>query len=138
MDEAPGLDVLFRELASQLATIGVRLDRVREGAPSDFVLVDRVARYAEPRWFLNQFNCALRSGLCDADADFLVGQAMAEIDPVARATAFAEAESALTLTNVYIPFGSPLRFSLVRGDVDGFASNAWAFHPLPPLAVIPR
>ena len=63
---------------------------------------------------------------------------MAEIDPVARATLLAEAESALTLSNVYIPFGSPLRFSLVRGDVDNFAANAWAFHPLPALAVIPR
>jgi hypothetical protein len=58
---------------------------VREGAPSDLVLVDRVARYAEPRWFLNQFNCSIGSGPCDADADFLVGQAMAEVDPVARA-----------------------------------------------------
>lgn len=138
MAEAPGLDVLFRELAAQLATIGIRLERVPEDARSDFALVDRVARYAEPRWFLNQFNCSLRNGLCDADADLLVKQAMAEIDPVARGTAMAEAESALTLANVYIPFGSPLRFSLVRGDVDGFASNAWAFHPLPPLAIIPR
>lgn len=138
MAEAPGLDMLFRELAAQLATIGVRLERVPEDQPADFALVDRVARYAEPRWFLNQFHCSLRNGLCDADADFLVQQAMAEIDPVARATAMAEAESALTLANVYIPFGSPLRFSLVRGDVDGFAANAWAFHPLPPLAVIPR
>ena len=76
--------------------------------------------------------------MCDADADYLVQQAMDEVDPVARATLFAEAEAALTLTNVYIPFGSPLRFSLVRGGVDGFAANAWAFHPLPPLATIPR
>jgi ABC-type transport system substrate-binding protein len=136
--QAPGLDMLFRELSAQLGTIGVRLVRVDEGAPADLVLVDRVARYAEPRWFLNQFHCSLGNGLCDTDADFLVQQAMAEIDPVARATSIAEAESALTLANVYIPFGSPLRFSLVRGDVDGFASNAWAFHPLPPLAVIPR
>jgi oligopeptide transport system substrate-binding protein len=136
--QAPGLDLLFRELARQLATIGVRLERVREGRPSDLVLVDRVARYAEPRWFLNQFNCSLHNGLCDADADFLVEQAMAEIDPVARATLLAEAEAALTLANVYLPFGSPLRFSLVRSDVDGFAGNPWAFHPLPPLAVIPR
>jgi oligopeptide transport system substrate-binding protein len=135
---APGLDLLFRELAAQLATVGVKLDRVRESAPADLVLVDRVARYAEPRWFLNQFNCTLKNGLCDADADYLVEQAMAEVDPVARATLFAEAEAALTLTNVYIPFGSPLRFSLVRAGVDGFAGNAWAFHPLPPLATIPR
>jgi ABC-type transport system substrate-binding protein len=138
MAQAPGLDVLFRELVGQLATIGVKLERVPEGQPADLVLVDRVARYAEPRWFLNQFHCSLHTGLCDTDADFLVQQAMAEIDPVARAASMAEAESALTLSNVYIPFGSPLRFSLVRGDVDGFAANPWAFHPLPPLAVIPR
>ena len=138
MGEGPGLDLLFRELASQLAGIGVRLERVRDGARSDFTLVDRVARYAEPRWFLNQFNCSLGGGLCDSDADFLVGQAMDEIDPIARATLLAEAEAALTLSNVYIPFGSPLRFSLVRSGVDAFAANAWAFHPLPPLAEIPR
>jgi len=136
--EGPGLDLLFRELAAQLATIGVRLERVREGVPADLVLVDRIARYAEPRWFLNQFNCSLRAGMCDSDADFLARQAMAEIDPVARATLTAEAEAALTLANVYIPFGSPLRFSLVRGDVGAFAANPWAFHPLPPLAVVPR
>jgi len=138
MGEGPGLDLLFRELAAQLAAIGVRLERVREGAASDLVLVDRVARYAEPRWFLNQFHCSLRSGLCDSDADYLVEQAMAEIDPVARGTLLAEAEAAMTMANVYIPFGSPLRFSLVRSDVDTFAGNAWAFHPLPALAVIPR
>jgi ABC-type transport system substrate-binding protein len=138
IDDGPGLDLLFRELAAQLAEVGVRLERVREGAPSDLALVDRVARYAEPRWFLNQFHCSLRAGLCDSDADFLVEQAMAEFDPVARATLIAEAEAALTLSNVYIPFGSPLRFSLVRSDVDGFVGNAWAFHPLPPLAIIPR
>lgn len=138
MGEGPGLDILFRELAAQLATIGVRLDRVREGTPSDFALVDRVARYAEPRWFLNQFNCSLRSGLCDSAADFLVEQAMAEIDPIARATLLAEAEATLTLSNIYVPFGSPLRFSLVRSGVDAFTANAWAFHPLPALAVIPR
>jgi oligopeptide transport system substrate-binding protein len=102
------------------------------------VLVDRVARYAEPRWFLNQFNCSLRSGLCSSEADATVREAIAQSDPEAKATLLAQAEAELTLANVFIPFGSPLRFSLVRGGVDGFAGNAWAFHPLPPLAVIPR
>jgi len=138
LERAPGLDLLFRELARQLATIGVRLERVSAGAVPDLVLVDRVARYAEARWFLNQFNCSLRHGLCSADADVLVADAVETADPVARARLLAEAEAALSQANVYIPFGSPLRFSLVRGGVEGFAANAWAFHPLPPLAVIPR
>jgi ABC-type transport system substrate-binding protein len=138
MGEGPGYDLLFRELAAQWGAIGVRLERVSEARRADLVLVDRVARYADPRWFLNQFNCSLGYGLCDADADELVEQAMDEFDPLARATLLAEAESTLALANVYIPFGSPLRFSLVRGDVEGFVANPWAFHPLPPLARIPR
>jgi ABC-type transport system substrate-binding protein len=135
---APGLDILFRELAVQLAMVGVTLERVPEDRPADLALVDRVARYAEPRWFLNQFNCSLRQGICSSEADALVRESIVQTDPAAKATLLAQAEAELTLANVYIPFGSPLRFSLVRGDVDGFAGNAWAFHPLPPLAVIPR
>jgi ABC-type oligopeptide transport system substrate-binding subunit len=130
--------MLFRELAAQLATIGVTLEHAAEGRPADLALVDRVARYAEPRWFLNQFNCGLRNGMCSSEADALVRESVLQPDPAVKATLLAQAEAELTLANVYIPFGSPLRFSLVRGDVEGFAANAWAFHPLPPLAVIPR
>src|SRR5688500_846070 len=71
MASGPGLDILFRELATQLATIGVRLERVPESRPADLELIDRVARYAEPRWFLNQFNCGLRNGLCSSETDAL-------------------------------------------------------------------
>ena len=138
LGEGPGLDLLFRELARQLATIGVRIERVGEGAAADLVLVDRVARYAAPRWFLNQFHCSLGYGLCSSEADALVRESIVQIDPGPKATLLAQAEAELTVANVYIPFGSPLRFSLVRGDVDGFVGNTWAFHPLPPLAVIPR
>jgi ABC-type transport system substrate-binding protein len=138
LGRGPGLDMLANELATQLGTIGVRLIRVPAGQTADLVLVDRVARYAEPRWFLNQFNCGLRNGMCSSEADALVADADTQLDPPARAARYAEAESELLEANVYIPFGSPLRFSLVRGNVEGFAANAWAFHPLPPLAVIPR
>jgi len=138
IDRSPGLDQLFRQLATQLATVGVVLERAPAGAAADLVLVDRIARYAEPRWFLNQFHCSLRRGLCDPDVDFLVEQANSMPDAGARATLLAEAEAELTLANLYIPFGQPLRWSLVRSGVDGFAANPWAFHPLPPLAEIAR
>lgn len=135
---SPGHDQLFALLAAQWAGIGVTLVRAAPGAPADLALVDRVARYAEPRWFLNQFHCSLRRGLCDEDADFLLAQANRAADPAARATLLAEVEAQLMLKNIYIPFGQPLRWSLVRGRVDGFAANQWAFHPLPPLAQIAR
>ena len=76
--------------------------------------------------------------MCDSGTDAMVREADEMVDPESRGVRLAEAEAQLTLANVYIPFGSPLRFSLVRGTVDGFAPNQWAFHPLPPLAVIPR
>ena len=129
---------MFRELAAQLASVGITLERVPEDRAADLVLVDRVARYSDPSWFLNQFNCSLRNGMCSSDADALVREATVQTDPAAKATLLAQAEAELTLANVFIPFGSPLRFSLVRGDVEGFAPNAWAFHPLPALSVIPR
>lgn len=138
LDRAPGLDTLFAELARQFAAIGVRLERVAPGTAADLVLIDRVARYADPRWFLNQFNCRLRSGLCDAEADALVSEAIAQPDRAIGERLLAEAETRLAVANLYIPIGSPLRFSLVRSNVGGFVPNTWAFHPLPALAVIPR
>ena len=136
--DAPGEQLLLRELARQLATVGITLVQARSTAGADLALVDKVARYPSPRWFLNQFNCILEDGLCSTAADRLASSALDERDSTTRATLMGEAEAALTQANVYIPFGSPLRWSLVRGEVDGFAPNLWAFHPLPDMAVIPR
>lgn len=138
LGDEPGHDLLLRELAGQLARIGIVLERVGDGAEPDLLLVDRVARYASPSWFLNQFNCSLRRGLCSEEADLLVTQAVSAAEAPVREAYLAEAEAQLTLANVYIPFGSPVRWSLVRGNVSGFAANPWAFHPLPPLATLPR
>ncbi|MXO70892.1 ABC transporter substrate-binding protein [Alteraurantiacibacter buctensis] len=136
--DAPGEQLLLRELARQFATVGITLVQARSSEGADMVLVDRVARYASPRWFLNQFNCILDDGLCSLEADRLASRALDERDSALRARLMGEAEAALTRANVYIPFGPPLRWSLVRGEVDGFAPNLWAFHPLPDMAVIPR
>lgn len=138
LDRSPGTDLLFGELVRQLGLVGIELERVPESAVSDLVLVDRVARYAAPRWFLTQFHCSLNRGLCEADVDFLVDQAVGEPDSARRAALFTEAETRLTLSNVFIPFGAPLRWSLVRSNVDGFAANPWAIHPLSAMAIIPR
>ncbi len=136
LGEGPGIALLFEQMASQLAQIGIRLSRTDTAAGADLVLVDRIARYAEPRWFLNQFNCTLRRGLCDEDVDFLVELSVAERDLATRATLLAEAEAELVSSNLYIPLGTPLRWSLIRGNVIGFAPNLWAFHPLPPMGEV--
>jgi oligopeptide transport system substrate-binding protein len=135
--QEPGNVGLFNELARQWGEIGVTLRRVEEGE-GDLVLVDSVARYAEPRWFLNQFHCSLRRGACVAEADQEVRAAISETDSEARAGSIARAEAMLTAANIYIPLAMPLRWSLVRGDVAGYFPNAWAWHPLPDMATIPR
>lgn len=138
ISDAPGNNLLMNELARQLATVGVAVVRAESEDAADLMLIDRVARYAAPIWFLNQFNCVLGRGLCSEEADVIAAQLLDTSDPVARARVLADAEARLTTANIYIPFGSPIRWSLVRGNVDGFAGNRWGFHPLPELAVIPR
>jgi ABC-type transport system substrate-binding protein len=138
MGGEPGLAILFNALAGQLGQIGVTLERVEPGKAADLALVDRIARYPAPRWFLNQFNCTLRRGLCSSEADAELRQSLAATDTQAQTDALARAEAMLSAANVYIPLAAPLRWSLVRGNVDGYAANPWAFHPLPEMATIPR
>lgn len=138
LEEGPGWDLLLQNLASQLAGIGIAVERAESVEDADLLVVDRIARFPSPRWFLNQFNCTLRRGLCSEETDALVAEALAEKDSALRATLMAQAEAEFTLENVYIPIASPLRWSLLRGSVDGFEPNVHAFHPLPPLAQIPR
>jgi len=134
----PGSDLLFESLAGDLAGAGITLRRAKQGSQGQLYLLDRVARYADARWFLNQFNCKLRRGVCSADADFLVSEAVTSTDPAERVNLLSEAEAELTRLNAFIPLGQPVRWSLVRAEASGYEPNRWAFHALPPMAVIPR
>ncbi|MCP9221679.1 ABC transporter substrate-binding protein [Erythrobacter sp. LQ02-29] len=132
-----GGDLLFAGLARDFAAIGVRLERAEEGGPADLRLVDRLARYAAPRWFLNQFNCTISRSICSPDADLLTAQAVAEPDAALSTNLIAEADAALTGAEVFIPLAMPIRWSMVRGSLGGFAENRWGWHPLFPIATAP-
>ena len=134
MPDAPGSDTLFAELASDFDDIGVTLERAKQGDTPDLTLVDTLARYADSRWFLNQFNCSLERGMCSPEADALVLDAMSTRDPAATAQLLAEAEQEMLSAQIFIPIGAPVRWSLIRGGVDGFAENSWGLHPLFPMA----
>ncbi len=138
MPAGPGSDLLFRELAKDLRVIGLNLKRAKTGGPADLQMIDQLARYADPNWFLNQFNCALKRGLCSAKADAIVRQATLSMDPIETEALLSQAEAELTAANVYIPIGAPIRWSLVRGGVDGFAENSWGLHPLFPMSLRPK
>jgi peptide/nickel transport system substrate-binding protein/oligopeptide transport system substrate-binding protein len=133
-----GADTLLEKLTADFAAIGVRLTRTDKADEADLRLVDDVARYPRAAWFLNRLSCNARRGLCSADADARVAEAATAATPDERAALLTEAEAELTAANVFIPFGTPIRWSLVRGSVAGFAPNTWGWHPLMPLAWVPK
>lgn len=136
--DGPGGEILFEQLAENFGAVGLAIVKVAPGDAAHLRLIDTVARYGEPQWFLNQFHCGFRGGLCSSLVDGLVAQAQATSDPAEARRLLAQAEAQLISLEAFIPFGAPIRWSLVRSDVTGFAANRWAFHPLPPFAELPR
>ena len=138
LPEGEGSKILFNNLSSDLRAIGVALESAEEADKADLLLVDDTARYPRATWYLNRLACGSTDGLCSEEADTRVEEAAAASTPEERAALLTEAEAELTAANVFIPFGSPIRWSLVRGSVSGFAVNAWGWHPLMPLAWLPK
>lgn len=134
LPRGPGSDLLFRQLAEAWAAIGVTTGRAAPGEPADLELRDTVARYTSPRWYLNQFNCRVASGLCAPEADALLRETLTERDPARREQLLAEAHAALVEREVYIPLGAPVRWSLVRASIRNYLPNPWGIHPLFPLS----
>lgn len=134
LPDGPGSGRLFRRLAGMYGQVGINLQRATGSERADLTLKDRTARFGAARWFLNQLHCDLTDGLCSPEADRLVAEAIRAKDLTLSNELMAEAERQLTAENFYIPFGAPIRWSLVRAGVDGFNENAWAVHPLFSLA----
>ncbi|MCB2048621.1 MAG: ABC transporter substrate-binding protein [Novosphingobium sp.] len=134
----PGSDLLFTRLKQDFASIGVELSRAKKDETGDLRLLDVVARYPRPVWYYNRFNCTMSKNACSPEADGALAAALKASDPAARAELIRKARDVLTEANIFIPFGSPIRWSLVRGDATGFAANAWGWHPLMPMAMRPK
>ncbi|MEO7913929.1 MAG: ABC transporter substrate-binding protein [Novosphingobium sp.] len=134
----PGTDFLFTRLLTDFSAIGLNVTRVAEGASADIRLLDAVARYPGVNWYFNELSCAAGRGLCNPLADQAAAQAAVTDDPAARAVLLTNAETQLTVANVFIPLGSPVRWSLVSEPGYGFAINARGLHPLSPMAMRPK
>jgi ABC-type transport system substrate-binding protein len=138
LPQGPGADIVFARLAADLAKVGLASQRVGADDTADLRLIDSVARYPRIGWFLTQLSCASHRSLCSAEADKLAGEADDAPDIATRAALLTRAEAKLTEANVFIPFGPPIRWSLVRGDTTGFAVNRLGYHPLMPFALRPK
>lgn len=138
LPQGPGADRLFTQLSRDLYDVGIQAVRVGEGGPADLKLLDTVAPYMRASWFFNQLNCAAGRGLCDGEVDRTFAAALATQPAEARVALLRDAVTKLTDANLFIPLGQPVRWSLVGGDATGFAPNRMAYHPLMPLALLPK
>ena len=133
-----GSQRVLDRLRADWGAIGIGVQPVGPNAPAEIRLVDRVATYANASWFLNQLGCEVVKIVCSPAGDARVAEARRTRDPQQRAALLAEAEAEITAVNSFIPIARPLRWSLVRNSVSGFAPNPLGWHPLPPLAMLPR
>lgn len=134
----PGSRIVLDRLATDFDAIGMLVVRVGEDKPADLRLVDATARYGRATWFLNQLACSVHKAVCSTAGDALLESARMAKDARERATLLGRAEAEITAANAFIPIARPMRWSLVRSGVTGFAPNPWGWHPLPPLALLAK
>lgn len=138
LPSGPGTERLFAKLADDFAQVGLSAVRVGPSDPADLRLIDAVARYAKPYWFFNQLSCGVLPGPCVPEADALIVKANEAADPADRIHIISQAEQKLAASNVFIPLGSPIRWSLWRGSAAGFVVNRFGTHPLMPMTLRPK
>ncbi|MBK9002525.1 MAG: ABC transporter substrate-binding protein [Sphingomonadales bacterium] len=129
MPRGTGSRILFARIRSDLATIGLDAERVTYAQPADLILVDRVADISSPGWYLDQMSCQA-TPICSEQADRLLDEARDAPAREERIRLWSEAERALIETRNFIPIANPIRWSLVRDGLLGFAQNPRGWHPL--------
>lgn len=136
LPDAPGADILFLRIQSDLQRVGLDAQRVGMNDDADAKLIDEVAPYDSARWFLSQLTCE-QTPICLNDADTKLADADAATNLDIKAQLYAEVEQELVNHYNYIPLGVPVRWSLARPGQRGFSVNPRGWHPLNPLVGIP-
>jgi hypothetical protein len=116
-------------LRSDLASVGIDLERVTADRPHDLRLVDRTAEQSSPAWYLDQLSCKLAT-ICSSRADEIVAEARLTNDIAMRAKLLGEAEAELQGVVAFIPIANPLRWSVVRPGLLGHFANGRGWHLL--------
>jgi ABC-type oligopeptide transport system substrate-binding subunit len=137
LPRGPGSRMLFARLKSDLAAIGLSAERVTLDKEADLRMIDQVADMSSPAWYLEQLSCRVTT-VCSAEADALVEAAQRSTDRADRTMLLGEAEVKLQELRNFIPLANPVRWTLPRNGLLGFAPNARNLHPLQYLGRDPR
>ena len=136
LPDAAGAEILFKRIQSDLRRVGLNARKVGLNQAADVQLLDEIAPYDSPQWFLKQLTC-MATPVCLNDADTQITEAEAATNLEIKARLYAEVENMLVDHYNFIPIAVPIRWSIARQGQRGFAVNPRAWHPLNPLVGIP-
>jgi Bacterial extracellular solute-binding proteins, family 5 Middle len=137
MPKGPGARILFAYLRADLAAIGLEIERVGPNQSADIRFIDRVADLSSPSWYLDQMSCTA-TPLCSIEADRRIAEARLSQDLDKRKELLVAAEIELQGLRNFIPIANPLRWSVARPGLLGFAPSPRSLHPLQYLGREPR
>jgi peptide/nickel transport system substrate-binding protein len=125
----PGGNYLLARLRYDWEPLGIGVERANSPASADLVWIDEVAPSSSPAWMLRRFRCGV-AAICVEEAEQLLADARATLDPLQRGQSFLEAARLMDDAQLFIPVAAPIRWSLVSGRAPGFAENPFARHTL--------
>ena len=137
LPDGRGADRLFQRLAADWRPLGIELVRAGPGLPADLKLIDQVAPSSSPAWFVRSFRCGVVP-ICSEEADEQMEAARISLGGTDRAAMLSEAGRLIDEDVLFLPIAAPIRWSLVAGDLPGFAENIFARHPLSGLRQAPN
>ncbi len=124
-----GARLLYFALAADLRAIGLELRAVPLSSDADFRLIDEVAPFDSAIWYLHRLSCAMTTP-CSEEGQAALDRARSSETQLAMAAALRDAEAATLAEYNYLPIGAPIRFSIVRGNLTGYARSPRAVHPI--------
>ena len=129
LPSGPGGNYLLARLRYDWEPLGITVERATSPASADLVWVDEVAPSSSPAWMLRRFRCGV-AAICALEAEALLEEARATLDPVQRGQLLIEAGQIMDDAQLFLPVAAPIRWSLVSGRAPGFAENPFARHTL--------
>ena len=132
LPDGPGYRLIFAHIRRDWRAIGVEAVAVPAGAEAELRLIDEIAPADLAPWYLRHFMCGA-SPVCDEAGSFLLAAARMAPTPADRLALLVLADRSFARGSLFIPLGSPVRWSLKASRLNGLRANAFGRHALSEL-----